>query len=97
MAVEHPQERLGRAGSDTPSFMTVVCRWKRPARTCSNGLPGDPVAPALRDLGEIARYIATDNPAAAENVGLGLIQLAESLATMPGRGGALRSPERSAS
>lgn len=26
--------------------------------------------PALRDLGEIARYIAADSPAAAEKVGL---------------------------
>lgn len=46
--------------------------------------------PALRDLGEIARFIARDNKAAAERVGLELICLAESLANMPGRGGKLR-------
>ena len=47
--------------------------------------------PALRDLGEIARYIAQDNPAAAERVGLELVRLAESLAVMPRRGGPLRA------
>lgn len=47
--------------------------------------------PALRDLGEIARYIAQDDPAAAEQVGLGLVRLAESLAVMPRRGGQLRA------
>jgi toxin ParE1/3/4 len=47
--------------------------------------------PALRDLGEIARYIAQDNPAAAERVGLELVRLAESLAVMPRRGGQLRA------
>ncbi|MGH7947580.1 MAG: type II toxin-antitoxin system RelE/ParE family toxin [Opitutaceae bacterium] len=47
--------------------------------------------PALRDLGEIARYIAQDNPTAAERVGLELVQLAESLAVMPRRGGQLRA------
>ena len=47
--------------------------------------------PALRDLGEIARYIAQDNPDAAERVGLELVDLAESLAVMPRRGGVLRA------
>lgn len=47
--------------------------------------------PALRDLGEIARYIAADNPAAAERVGFELVRLAESLAVMPKRGGQLRA------
>ena len=45
--------------------------------------------PALRDLREIARYIAQDNPSAAERVGLELVRLAESLAVMPRRGGLL--------
>lgn len=43
--------------------------------------------PALRDLGEIARYIAQDNTDAAERVGLQLVTLAESLASLPHRGG----------
>ena len=47
--------------------------------------------PALRDLGEIARYIAQDNPSAAERVGLDLVSLAESLAVMPRRGGQFRA------
>lgn len=47
--------------------------------------------PALRDLGEIARYIAQDNPSAAERVGLDLVSLAESLAVMPRRGGLFRA------
>jgi antitoxin ParD1/3/4/toxin ParE1/3/4 len=47
--------------------------------------------PSLRDLGEIARYIAQDNPAAAERVGLELVRLAESLAALPRRGGPLRA------
>jgi plasmid stabilization system protein ParE len=47
--------------------------------------------PALRDLGEIARYIAQNNPTAAERIGLELVQLAESLAAMPRRGGQLRA------
>ena len=47
--------------------------------------------PALRDLGEIARYIAMDNPAAAERVGLELLRLAESLTLLPRRGGELKS------
>jgi toxin ParE1/3/4 len=47
--------------------------------------------PALRDLGVIARYVAQDNPTAAERVGLELIKIAESLTTMPWRGGQLRS------
>lgn len=33
--------------------------------------------PALRDLGEIARYIAEDSPNAAERVGNELLDLAE--------------------
>jgi toxin ParE1/3/4 len=47
--------------------------------------------PALRDLGEIARYIAQDNPSAAERVGFELVSMAESLALMPRRGGQLRA------
>jgi len=47
--------------------------------------------PALRDLGEIARHIAQDNSTAAERVGLELVQLAESLALLPRRGGQLRA------
>ncbi len=47
--------------------------------------------PALCDLGEIARYIAQDDPTAAERVGLELVRLAESLAIMPRRGGQLRA------
>jgi len=47
--------------------------------------------PALRDLGEIARYIARENKSAAMRVGLDLIRLAESLTHMPGRGGKLRA------
>ena len=43
--------------------------------------------PALRDLGEIARYIAQDNLDAAERIGLELVALAESLAVLPRRGG----------
>jgi toxin ParE1/3/4 len=43
--------------------------------------------PALRDLGEIARYIAQDRPQAALRVGEQLLALAESLAVRPGRGG----------
>ena len=43
--------------------------------------------PALRDLGEIARYIAQDSPSAAERVALELVELAESLSEMPHRGG----------
>ena len=46
--------------------------------------------PALRDLGEIARYIARDSPSAAERVALELVGLAESLAEMPHRGGVFR-------
>jgi len=45
--------------------------------------------PALRDLGEIARRIAQDNTSAALRVGGELVALAESLATMPRRGGRL--------
>ena len=43
--------------------------------------------PALRDLGEIARYIAKDNPETAERIALELVGLAESLAILPRRGG----------
>ncbi len=43
--------------------------------------------PALRDLSEIARYIAQDNTDAAERIGLELVALAESLAVLPRRGG----------
>jgi toxin ParE1/3/4 len=46
---------------------------------------------ALRDLGEIARFIARDNPRAAEKVGLELIEIAESLRVMPLRGLAVKS------
>jgi plasmid stabilization system protein ParE len=46
--------------------------------------------PAIRDLAGIARYIAADDSAAAERVGLELVALAESLAAMPSRGGVLR-------
>lgn len=45
----------------------------------------------MRDLGEIARYIALDNASAAERVALDLVVLAESLAVMPRRGSALRA------
>lgn len=47
--------------------------------------------PALRDLGEIARYIAQDSPDAALRIGGQLVELAESLASMPGRGGLFRA------
>jgi plasmid stabilization system protein ParE len=47
--------------------------------------------PSLRDLGAIARYIAQDNPPAAERVGLELVALAESLSVLPMRGAPLRS------
>lgn len=47
--------------------------------------------PSLRDLGRIARYIAPDNPSAAERVGLELVDLAESLNALPLRGAPLRS------
>ena len=47
--------------------------------------------PALRDLGEIARYIAQDDPTAAERVGVELVSLAESLGTLPRRGGRLHA------
>ncbi len=47
--------------------------------------------PALRDLGEIARYIAADSPAAAEKVGLQLLALAGSLTSLPRRGGQLKA------
>jgi plasmid stabilization system protein ParE len=41
-------------------------------------------------LAGISHYIAGDDPAAAERVGLELVALAESLAAMPSRGGVLR-------
>lgn len=47
--------------------------------------------PSLRDLDEIACYIAQDNRAAAMRVGGELLALAESLATLPRRGGQLRA------
>lgn len=47
--------------------------------------------PSLRDLGVIARYIAQDNPPAAERVGLELLKFAESLNSLPARGSLLRS------
>jgi plasmid stabilization system protein ParE len=47
--------------------------------------------PALRDLGEIARYVARDSPVAAERVGLELVAVAESLAQLPRRGAPLRA------
>jgi toxin ParE1/3/4 len=47
--------------------------------------------PALRDLGEIARYIAQDSPDAAMRVGAELVALAESLASMPRRGGVFKA------
>ncbi len=47
--------------------------------------------PALRDLGEIARYIAQDNLDAAERIALELVALAESLAVLPRRGGLFRA------
>ncbi len=47
--------------------------------------------PSLRDLGEIARYIAQDSPSVAERVALDLVELAESLAKMPHRGGAFHA------
>ena len=48
--------------------------------------------PALRDLGEIARYIAQDgNSETAERVGHELLDLAESLAVLPRRGSLLHS------
>ena len=46
--------------------------------------------PAVRDLEEIVRYIAQDSPRAAEQVGVALIELAESLVPFPYRGSALR-------
>ncbi len=47
--------------------------------------------PAIRDLGEIASYIAQDNPMAAEKVGHELLEVGQSLATMPLRGAIIRS------
>ncbi len=47
--------------------------------------------PALRDLGEIARYIAQDSPDAALRVGAELVLLSESLSVMPRRGAVFRA------
>ena len=47
--------------------------------------------PAERDLEDIVRFIAQDDPRAAERVGLELIELAESLGKLPYRGVLLRS------
>ncbi len=47
--------------------------------------------PAERDLEEIVRFIARDDPRAAERMGLELIELAESLGKLPHRGVLLRS------
>jgi toxin ParE1/3/4 len=41
---------------------------------------------AIQDLSHIVRYIAADNPAAAERLGNALIDAALSLATLPERG-----------
>jgi addiction module RelE/StbE family toxin len=46
--------------------------------------------PAERDLEEIVRYIAQDNVRAAQEVGLELVELAESLTAFPFRGTLLR-------
>ena len=48
--------------------------------------------PAIGDLAEIVRFIASDNPAAAARVGNGLIDRAESLRELPLRGRVV--PER---
>ncbi len=52
--------------------------------------------PAIRDLGEIARYLAKDSPTVAEVVGLQLLALAESLNLLPRRGGAPQIQARGA-
>ena len=46
--------------------------------------------PAERDLENIVRYIARDDPRAAERVGLELVALAESLTQLPHRGALVR-------
>jgi plasmid stabilization system protein ParE len=43
-------------------------------------------AAAQTDLDDIVRYIAVDNPTAAEKLGLDLIDVAMSLETLPYRG-----------
>ena len=48
---------------------------------------------AERDLETIVRYTAKDKPRAAEKVGLELVEPAESLAKMPGRGSRVRDRE----
>ena len=45
----------------------------------------------MRDLGEIAGYIARDSPEAALRVGSELVRLSESLGVMPRRGGVFRA------
>lgn len=47
--------------------------------------------PAARDLEEIVRYIAQDSPKAAQDVGLALVELAESLPPFPLLGPLLRN------
>lgn len=48
--------------------------------------------PALKDLGEIARFVAQDSSLeTAERIGHELLDLAESLAVLPLRGAPLRS------
>jgi plasmid stabilization system protein ParE len=46
---------------------------------------------AAEDLAEIALFIARDNPAAAEKLGLALVETAFSLATLPYQGQQMRS------
>lgn len=45
---------------------------------------------AQTDLDNIVRYIAVDNPTAAEKLGLDLIDVAMSLETLPYRGSRVR-------
>ena len=45
---------------------------------------------ALEDLEEIVRYIAADDPAAAERLGTRLFDQAETLCRLPHRGGSAR-------
>ncbi len=47
--------------------------------------------PAEQDLSEIVRYIAQEDPCAAERVGLALVELAESPVKLPQRDAMLRS------
>lgn len=48
-------------------------------------------AQAGRDLEQIVRFLARRNPAAAERLGLSLLDAALSLSQLPYRGGAFRS------